>query len=86
MPSTVLDLCHNYQKWSRGPNVPGQGQGPTFREQTLSRPRTGMLEAKDQEERTQRASVLKKKKKKLKKRSSRKKLKIFREISGVLRK
>ena len=25
-----------------------RGQGPTFRGQTLSRPRTGMLEAKDQ--------------------------------------
>ena len=28
--------------------IRGQGQGQPFREQTLSRPRTGMLEAKDQ--------------------------------------
>ena len=43
-----------YQKWSRGHKVRGQGQGhkkirgqgQPFRGQTLSRPRTGMLEAK----------------------------------------
>ena len=28
--------------------IRGQGQGQPFRGQTLSRPRTGMLEAKDQ--------------------------------------
>ena len=28
-------------------NIRGQGQGQPFRGQTLSRPRTGMLEAKD---------------------------------------
>ena len=39
--------------------IRGQGQGPTFREQTLSRPRTGMLEAKDQ---GHNAEVFKKKK------------------------
>ena len=45
--------CYN-QKWSRGHNLRGQGQGlkkiqgqgPTFLGQTLWRPRTGMLEAK----------------------------------------
>ena len=40
------------QRWIRGHKAEGQGQnkirgqGPTFRGQTLSRPRTGMLEAK----------------------------------------
>ena len=49
-----------YQRWSRGHKARGQGQGQghkkircqgqgqPFRGQTLSRPRTGMLEAKDQ--------------------------------------
>ena len=45
------------QRWSRGhirlkakdtKKIRGQGQGQPFRGQTLSRPRTGMLEAKDQ--------------------------------------
>ena len=48
------------QRWSRGhkargqgqgrghKKIQGQGQGQPFRGQTLSRPRTGMLEAKDQ--------------------------------------
>ena len=45
-----------YQRWSRGhkprgqgqghKKIRGQGQGQPFRGQTLSRPRTGMLEAK----------------------------------------
>ena len=39
--------------------IRGQGQGQPFRGQTLSRPRTGMLEAKDTS-----ASALQKKKKK----------------------
>ena len=36
------------QRWSRGHKArgQGQGQGQPFRGQTLSRPRTGMLEAK----------------------------------------
>ena len=34
------------QRWSRGHKARGQSQGQPFREQTLSRPRTGMLEAK----------------------------------------
>ena len=41
--------CFSYfskQRWSRVHNV--RGQGPTFRGQTLSRPRTGMIKAKDQ--------------------------------------
>ena len=47
---------HNKQRWSRGHKARGQGQGhkkirgqdqgQPFRGQTLSRPRTGMLEAK----------------------------------------
>ena len=41
--------------------IRGQGQGQHFRGQTLSRPRTGMLEAKDQ---GHKAQVLSKKKKK----------------------
>ena len=44
------------QRWSRGhkaqgqghKKIRGQGQGQPFRGQTLSSPRTGMLEAKDQ--------------------------------------
>ena len=41
------------QRWSRGDKLRGQvqGQGPTFLGQTLSRPRTGMVE--DQGPRTQ---------------------------------
>ena len=54
-------LCSHYtyhQRWSRGykargqgqghKKIRGQGQGQPFRGQTLSRPRTGMLKAKDQ--------------------------------------
>ena len=48
----------------------GQGQGQPFRGQTLSRPRTGMLEAKAKDQ-GHKAQVLSKKKKK-KKRSSQK--------------
>ena len=47
------------QRWSRGHKARGQGQ--PFRGQTLSRPRTGILEAKDQ---GHKAQVLSKKKKK----------------------
>ena len=56
----------NYQRWSRGhkargqrhkKKIGGQGQEQPFPVQTLSRPRTGMLEAKDTD-----ASVLRKKK------------------------
>ena len=53
----VSDYVHN-QRWSQGHKARGQGQGQEhkkirgqgqpFRGQTLSRPRTGMLEAKDQ--------------------------------------
>ena len=45
MPRIII---YNYQRWSRGHKARGQGQGQPFRGQTLSRPRTGMLEAKDQ--------------------------------------
>ena len=59
----IVDLCCHIiqnanQRWSRGHKARGQGQGhkknprprprTAFRGQTLSRPRTGMLEAKDQ--------------------------------------
>ena len=50
--------------------IRGQGQGQPFRGQTLSRPRTGMLEAKAKDQ-GHKAQVLSKKKKK-KKRSSQK--------------
>ena len=51
----VLPRHYHYQRWSRGHKARGQGQGhkknrgqgQPFRGQTLSRPRTGMLEAKD---------------------------------------
>ena len=49
--STLKDNSdYGHQRWSRGhkPRGQGQGQGQPFRGQTLSRPRTGMLEAKDQ--------------------------------------
>ena len=56
----ISDLLHwlKQQRWSGGhkargqgqghKKIQGQGQGQPFRGQTLSRPRTGMLEAKDQ--------------------------------------
>ena len=43
-----LLFYNKVQRWSRGPNVRGQSQGPTFRGQALWRPRTEMVEAKDQ--------------------------------------
>ena len=52
--------------------IRGQGQGQPFRGQTLSRPRTGMLEAKAKDQ-GHKAQVLSKKKKK--------KTKIFQAIS-----
>ena len=61
------------QRWSRGhkargqgqghKKIRGQGQGQPFRGQTLSRPRTGMLEAKAKDQ-GHKAQVLSKKKKK----------------------
>ena len=51
-------MITNEQRWSRKHKARGQGQ--LFRGQTLSRPRTGILMAKDQEDTS--ASVLKKKK------------------------
>ena len=50
----------------------GQGQGQPFRGQTLSRPRTGMLEAKAKDQGHKAQVLSKKKKKKKKKRSSQK--------------
>ena len=51
-----MQIDNMNQRWSRGHTARGQGhkknrgqgQGQPFRGQTLSRPRTGMLEAKDQ--------------------------------------
>ena len=60
--------------------IRGQGQGQPFRGQTLSRPRTGMLEAKAKDQ-GHKAQVLSKKKKK--KRSSQK---FFKNFSGDLQK
>ena len=61
-----------HQRWSRGrkargqgqghKKIRGQGQGQPFRGQTLSRPRTGMLEAKAKDQ-VHKAQVLSKKKK-----------------------
>ena len=65
---------NTYQRWSRGHKArgqgqgykkirgQGQGQGQPFRGQTLSRPRTGMLEAKAKDQ-GHKAQVLSKKKK-----------------------
>ena len=54
--AVVLQYSYEIQKWSRGhkargqgqghKKIRGQGQGQPFRGQNLSRPRTGMLEAK----------------------------------------
>ena len=74
--------------------IRGQGQGQPFRGQTLSRPRTGILEAKDRNARGQgprtQAQVLSKKKKrssqKFFKRSPQKNVfqKIFQALQKVL--
>ena len=89
--------CNN-QRWSRGHKArgqgqghkkkirgQGQGQGQPFRGQTLSRPRTGMLEAKAKDQ-GHKAQVLSKKKRSSQKffRQSQKKkvfTKIFQAIS-----
>ena len=64
-----LLLVTRYQRWNRGHKARGQGQGhkkkirdqgQPFQGQTLSRPRTGMLEAKAKAKDTA-ASVLQKK-------------------------
>ena len=67
--------------------IRGQGQGQPFRGQTLSRPRTGMLEAKAKDQ-GHRAQVLSKKKKKvltkifqaISKKKKKKKKKVFTKI------
>ena len=63
--------------------IRGQGQGQPFRGQTLSRPRTGMLEAKDQ---GHKAQVLSKKKGLHKNFSGdlQKKKKVFTKISQAI--
>ena len=63
----------NYQRWSRGlkarakakdtKKIRGQGQGQPFLGQTLSRPRTGMLEAKAKHQGHKRKCFPKKKEK-----------------------
>ena len=50
------------QRWSRGHKARDQGQGQPFRGQTLSRPRTGMLEAKAKNQGHKRKCSPKKKK------------------------
>ena len=97
----VLPRHYHYQRWSRGHKARGQGQGhkknrgqgqgQPFREQTLSRPRTGMLEAKAKDTS---ASALQNhknflgdlKKKKKKKRSPQKNVfqKIFQALHKIL--
>ena len=49
-PNTImLRTGHKARGQGQGhKKIRGQGQGQPFRGQTLSRPRTGMLEAKDQ--------------------------------------
>ena len=65
-------LCNDpIQKWSRGhkargqghKKIRGQGQGQPFRGQTLSRPRTGILEAKAKDQGHKRKCSPNKKKK-----------------------
>ena len=64
-----------HQRWGRGHTARGQGhkkiqgQGQPFRGQTLSRPRTGMLEAKGQGHKRKKLSK--------EKRSSKKRFQIF---------
>ena len=70
-------LLGHFQRWSRGhkargqaqgqghKKIRGQGQGQPFRGQTLSRPRTGMLEAKAKDQGHKRKCSPKKKKKKV---------------------
>ena len=63
--------------------IRGQGQGQQFRGQTLSRPRTGMLEAKDQGHKRKCSPKKKKKKKvftKIFQAISKKKKKVFTKI------
>ena len=70
--SLLLNNCINYQRWSRGHKARGQGQGhkkirgqgqeQPFRGQTLTRPRTGMLEAKAKDQGHKRKCSPKKKK------------------------
>ena len=80
----------NHQRWIRGhkargqghKKIRGQGQGQPFRGQTLSRPRTGTLEAKDQGHKRKCSPKKKKKKRSSQKffRRSLKKKKVFTKI------
>ena len=74
--------------------IRGQGQGQPFRGQTLSRPRTGMLEAKAKDQ-GHKAQVLSKKKKKkvftkifqaISKKKKKKKKKVFTKIFQAISK
>ena len=67
--------------------IRGQGQGQPFREQTLSRPRTEMLEAKAKDQ-GHRRKCFKKKSSKLfqaisKREKQERSSQVFREVSGV---
>ena len=89
---SMIILRRKTQRWSRGhktrgqgqghKKIRGQGQGQPFRGQTLSRPRTGMLEAKDQGHK-HKCSPKKKSSQKFFRRSPKKKVyrKIFQAIS-----
>ena len=89
-----LNCCN--QRWSRGhkargqghKKIRGQGQGQPFRGQTLSRPRTGMLEAKAKDQGHKRKCSPKKKRSSQKffKRSPRKNFfqKIFQALHKIL--
>ena len=87
--SGILSVS-NHQGWSRGHKArgQGQGQGQPFRGQTLSRPRTGMLEAKAKDQGHKRKCSPKKKKKrssqKFFRRSPKKKKGLHKNFSGDL--
>ena len=73
MISCSLLVIAVHQRWSRGhkargqgqgkghKKIRGQGQGQPFRGQNLSRPRTGMLEAKAKDRRHRRKRLSEKK-------------------------
>ena len=83
-----LKLNHIMQRWSRGHKARGQGHGQPFRGQTLSRPRTAMLEAKAKDQGHKRKCSPKKKRslQKFFKRSPRKHFfqKIFQALHKIL--
>ena len=93
----ISDCLGNYQRWSRGhkargqdqghKKIRGQGQGQPFRGQTLSKPRTGMLEAKAKDQGHKRKCSPKKKRSSQKFfRRSPKKKGLHKNFSGDLQK